>query len=150
MSQIPIKFQPITVTKAIKALDINQLLSLICQFLTGSIDTTGVVLPAAGATAPTSNSGLFYNTTSQQWMVYDATTGSYVNMTPSKVGEVKWSYDTTDEVSSGWVVCNSRYIENISTLTKQQKTNLKAFFTDGVLPSLTSGSQVGKVFAGSP
>lgn len=150
MSQIPVKFQPVTITKAFKALDINQFLAVVCQYMTAWIDVDNVSFYRSGATAPTSNVGLFFNTTSQTFMVYDATTGGYVNMTSDDVGDVKYSYNTSDDVSNGWVVCNSRYIENISTLTNQQKTNLKAIFTDGVLPSLTSGAQVGKVFAGSP
>ena len=150
MSQIPIKFQPVTITKAIKALDINQLISIICQYVTGSIDVDNVSFFRSGETTPTSNVGLFYNTTSQQFLVFDAANGGYNPMNDNQVGDVRYSYNTSDFISEGWVVLNGRSIDGVSPLSANQKTNLKVFFPGGTLPIVNSGSMVGKIFAGYP
>lgn len=149
MSQIPVRFQPVTITKALKALDINQLIAIFCKYVSAYIDLPNVAIIPAAAVTPTSNQGIFYNTTSQQFMVWNTSTGGYTPMGSSPVGDVKESYNTSDDVANGWVVMNGRTIDGITTLTGGQKTNLKTYFSTGVLPTST-GTTVKKFFCGYP
>jgi len=63
---IPITLTPIPVPVNIQAVNINDFLGIVCEYISGSI-SQNVSFFQQGATAPNSNQGIFYNTSTQRF-----------------------------------------------------------------------------------
>ena len=138
MSQtIPINLIPLPTPTGIEYSTIDQLLTVISNYLSGQI-STDVSFFAQGASDPTSYvTKLFYNTSQNVWKGWDTGTGSYLSITPFQYGDVKNSFVDGDEISNGWLVLNGRLITGIQGLSLRQGQVLAQLFPSGTLPQVT-------------
>lgn len=136
MSQnIPIKLVNLPVPVGVEAADINQLLALMAQYLSGTI-SANVSFFLQGSNFPTSNQGIFYNQSTNRFGNWNTQLGKYINISDLQVGDVKPSYVAGDDPANGWVVLDGRKVANVPNLTQLQYSNLDMLFSDKTLPNL--------------
>ena len=92
------------------------------------------------AADPTSNSGYIFNTTQKVFKYWNGT--GYSVVTQYKVGDVKQTFISGDDVANGWVLCDGR---QISTLGSLGLSTAQTAALNGVFPSgyLTNAIEVG-------
>jgi hypothetical protein len=133
---IPITLTPNSPPTDVQAANFSQLITLICQYVQGSIRASVsfflevVVDPTAFVT------NLIFNTSQGVWKFWSVAEGRYVTVTDYIVGDVKNSFFAADQVSAGWVVLNGRQITAIPGLSQLQIDNLTALFPSGMLPTV--------------
>ena len=133
----------------IEATDINGLLGIIAQYLQGSISQS-VSFFQQGSNYPSSDQGIFFNQTTQQFGAWNAALGRYIPLTTLKVGDAKPSYVAGDDVVNGWVELNGRNINSVAGITVSQQANLATLFGAGAtLPTQNFGATAGLVYVGS-
>lgn len=139
MSQtIPITLNPVPVPVGISAATIDQLLTVICQYVQGQIsdDVTFVLTGAADPTAFVTL--LFFNTAQGVWKYWDAGLGAYVAVTQFQPGDIKNTFISGDEIQQGWVLLDGRAISAIQGLSQTQAQVLQTLFgAQGSLPTVT-------------
>ena len=134
---IPISLVPLPTPTGIEYSTIDQLLTVIANYLSGQI-STDVSFFAQGASDPTSYvTSLFYNTSQNIFKGWDTGTGSYLPITPFQYGDVKNSFVAGDEVSNGWLELNGREVTAIQGLSLRQGQVLAQLFPAGTLPTVT-------------
>ena len=149
MTWIPITFRAVPLATPVRAVNIDQLLQIIAQQLSGEVDGAFAGLPQL-ATLPTYDQGLVYNTTSRAFYAWSTAQSKYVPITTVPLlGEVKLTYRINDEPATGYVVLDGRPIASISGLSETQATNAAGLFGT-TLPSLTISGAYYKVFVGYP
>lgn len=131
---IPITFSANTVPVGVKAVNINDLLTIISEYMTGQI-SQDVSFFIQGASAPAYNAGLFFNTTTQRFETWNGS--GYIPISELQVGDMKVALRSSDDTANGWVLLNGRPINNILTLTQIQRNNLNTLFASGALPNYT-------------
>lgn len=145
MSNISI---PITLAWSPVAVDVqyttlNELGTLLQSQLSGTV-TDSVSFFLSGATPPTTDQGvIFYNTATGQFMAWSDSAGAYVVVSDgTQVGDVKFNYNSADEVSTGWVLASgSRTIDSITALSTNQNLAAHTLFGAGALiqiPNITA------------
>lgn len=133
---IPISLIPMPTPTGIEYSTIDQLLTIISNYLSGQI-STDVSFFAQGASDPTGYvTSLFYNTSQNVFKGWDTCTGSYLPITPFAYGDVKNSFVAGDEVSNGWLELNGRQITAIQGLSLRQGQVLNQLFPTGTLPAV--------------
>lgn len=133
-TNIPITLSPIPVPVGVEAVNINDLLSIISEYMSGQISTS-VSFFIQNSVPPTSDQGIFYNTTTFRFERWNSTTGAYQPISEITVGDMKVSMLQTDDVTNGWVLLNGRSINNVANVTQVQKNNLTNLFPSGILPN---------------
>lgn len=132
---IPITLTPIPVPVNIQAVNINDFLGIVCEYVSGSI-SQNVSFFLQGATAPNSDQGIFYNTSTQRFESWNSNIGAYQPLTELQVGDLKAAYRTSDDTVNGWILLDGRVINDITGLTQSQNSNLQNLFgTGGSLPN---------------
>lgn len=144
MSQttIPISLTPIPVPIGLQALNINDLLTIVSEYISGSI-SANVSFFIQGDTPPTSDQGIFYNTNTLRFEDWSASAGAYVPISELQVGDMKAALRNQDDEGNGWILLDGRQIAAINNLTQVQINNLTSLFPTGTLPafSFLSGLQ---------
>lgn len=136
-TSIPITLSPIPVPVGVEAVDINGLLSIISEYMTGQI-SQNVSFFLQGTVPPNSNQGIFYNTSTKRFEDWNSSNGAYIPISELQVGDLKAALRQTDDVANGWILLNGRAINNITSLTQAQKSNLENLFgIGGFLPNYT-------------
>lgn len=134
-TSIPITLNANPVPVGITAVNINDLLGIVSEYVTGSI-SQNVSFFIQGATAPQSNQGIFYNTSSRRFEDWNSSTGSYVPISELQVGDLKTSLRQSDDAGNGWILLDGRSINSITTITQTQRSNLATLFgTNSSLPN---------------
>jgi len=135
-TSIPITLIANPVPVGIQAFNVDELLSIISEYVTGSISQE-VSFFITGATPPLNNQGLFYNTTTKRFESWNQSLGAYTPLSEIQVGDMKVALRQSDDLTNGWVLLDGRVINNIVDLTEQQKSNLITLFATGTLPNYT-------------
>lgn len=136
-TSIPITLTPIPVPVNIQAVNINDFLGIVCEYVSGSI-SQNVSFFIQGATPPNSNQGIFYNTSTQRFENWNSNTGTYQAITEYQVGDLKAAYRTSDDPVNGWILLDGRVINTITGLSQSQNSNLQNLFgTGGSLPNFS-------------
>lgn len=144
-TSVPIVLSPVPVPVGIQAVNINDLLSIISEYMTATI-SQNVSFYLQGSTPPNSNQGIFYNTTTKRFEDWSTSLGAYVPISELQVGDMKSSFRQSDDVGNGWILLNGRPINNVTGITQVQKSNLEALFgTASNLPSYSFLSGLGSV-----
>lgn len=134
-TNIPITLTPIPVPVGVEAVDINGLLAIVSEYMTGQI-SQNVSFFLQGTVPPDSNQGIFYNTSTKRFEDWNPAYGSYVPISELQVGDLKAALRQTDDVANGWILLNGRSINNIGSITQTQKSNLENLFgVGGTLPN---------------
>ncbi len=163
----PVTLIAIPAPVGIEAFTFNQLTQLLAKYLSASV-SPDVTFFQQGSVLPTTDQGVvFFSTTTGCFYFWNSTVGSYVvvgqNLVP---GDVKFDYDSADELSSGWVLASgSRVIDDIATLSANQNTAAHTLWGAGAtvqVPNITApvstvgggggsgGTLYPKVFLGYP
>lgn len=139
MQIIPINLAWLTVPVGIQATDINQLGTIIAQYLQGQIADT-VTFVQTGATDPTQKvTELFFNTSQGAWKYWDVGAGQYLAVTQFVPGDTKTTFNGGDEIQQGWVLLDGRKISAIQGLSANQAAVLNTLFgTGGNIPTVTA------------
>lgn len=140
MSQtIPITLQPITVPVTVQAADINQLLTVISQYLVGAINVD-VSFFQQGTVNPTQLvTQIFFNLTTGTFYQWDSGTGSYLAITQYQPGDYISTAVAGDSPQIGRIVCDGRVISTIQGISQAQLSVLNQLYgVGGSLPTLTS------------
>jgi len=139
MSQtIPIQLQPLPVPVDFRALDINQLLTVICQYVAGSISSTVSFFDSGPSNPSQMTSPVFLNTTQGVFYLWSTSLGSYQAMTQWQPGDTKATFVSGDSPQIGWIVCDGRVISTIQGISSTQLNVLQQLFgIGGSLPNLT-------------
>lgn len=150
---VPITFTALPAPTGIEAVDFNQLVGLIAQYLQGSISQS-VSFFLQGSNFPSSNQGLFYNQTTQQFGAWNNALGRYVPLTTDKVGDAKPCYVAGDDAVNGWIQLDGRNVNSVPGITVAQKANLETLFgAGGTMPTANFGATTnngcGKVYVGA-
>ena len=136
-TNIPITLTPIPVPVNIQAVNINDFLGIVCEYVSGTI-SQNVSFFLQGATPPNSNQGIFYNTSTQRFENWSSDNGSYLPITELQVGDLKGAFRTSDDPVNGWILLDGRIISTITGLTQAQNANLQNLFgSGGSLPNFT-------------
>lgn len=136
-TQIPITLSANPVPVGIQAVNINDLLGIVAEYISGSI-SQNVSFFIQGATAPQSNQGIFYNTTTRRFEDWNSAQGAYIPISENAVGDLKVALSQSDDMANGWVLLNGRTINSLQNITQIQKSNLETLF--GVNSSLPNYS----------
>ncbi len=137
MSNIPIQLSPLTVPVDFQAGDINQLLTIISQYLSASI-SANVSFFQQGSNWPTSDQGIFFNQTTRQFGTWSTGQGRYLPVTGLIIGDTKASFVAGDNTAAGWIQLNGRAINAVTGITNEQKSALEGLFGVGAnLPNYT-------------
>lgn len=128
MAAIPLALTWTNLTTPVNALDINQLGIIMCRQIGGQVDMAGQTTVYTGSVNPETNVGIFFNTTAQQFMVWDATIGKYAPMSGTRLGDTKDTYIANDEVAQGWIVLDGRTIATIPGISGTQRAYLVQLF----------------------
>ncbi len=136
--RIPISLSWTTLPVGVNPADLNQLGTVIAQYLTGQITTT-VSFSDSGASDPTQLvTPLFFNTSQGVWKYWDNGAGKYLAVTPFQPGDIKNTFITGDEIQQGWVVLDGRLISAIQGLSQDQASVLNQLFGIGEsIPTVT-------------
>ena len=139
MQTIPIKLTPNTVPVGIAYSDINQLLTIIGQYMGAQIQDT-VTFVQTGPNDPTQFvTPLFFNTSQGVWKYWDATSGRYLAVTQFLPGDTKTTFIGGDELQQGWVLLDGRKISQVQGLSQNQQQILEAIFgIGGSLPTTSA------------
>jgi hypothetical protein len=138
MPFIPIVLTPLPVPANAQAMNWDQLITLVCQYIQGSISAS-VSFFNQGSTSPTSNQGIFFNTLDNRFENWDTNQGSYIPISERQVGEIYPSFVGGDDIANGLVVLDGRSISSIAGLSQQQLTNLQTLFgANASIPLLSS------------
>lgn len=147
---IPISLQAIPVPVGIQAATIDQLLTVISQYVSGSI-SADVSFFTQGASDPTQFvTQLFYNTSQNIFKGWDTGTGSYLPITEHLPGDTKNSFVDGDEISNGWIKLDGRLNSAVAGLSLRQQAILNQLFPSGSLPVVAAlAGLVGMPLSGS-
>lgn len=139
MSQtIPIQLQPIPAPVSIRATDINQLLTIICQYVSGSISNNVSFFDSGPVTPSQMTSLVFLNTTQGVFYIWSSTLGAYRAMTQFQPGDTKSTFVAGDSPQIGWIMCDGRLISSIQGISTTQLNVLEQLFgIGGSLPNLS-------------
>lgn len=137
MATIPITLTPLTVPVAVQAADINQLLTVISQYIAGSI-SADVSFFVQGSNWPLSDQGIFFNQTTQQFGTWNTGQGKYLPITDLIIGDTKASFVAGDDTADGWIQLDGRAISAVTGINNDQKSALQSLFgVDAALPNYT-------------
>lgn len=137
MATIPITFSPLTVPVSVQATNINQLLAIISQYLSGQI-SANVSFFQQGSNWPLSDQGIFFNQTTQQFGTWSTAQGKYLPITDLIIGDTKASFVAGDDTADGWIQLDGRAINSVTGITNDQKSALQSLFgVDANLPNYT-------------
>lgn len=147
---IPITLTWGPVSASFTAADINELGTLLAKQLAGSIRAdVSFILPTLNDPT-TFTTQLIFNTTQGVFKSWSTTSGKYVPVTDSQIGDVKNTFVGVDTLATGWVILNGRSIAAIPGLSLQQQTVLETFFgVGGSLPTVIPQNIAGLPVVGS-
>lgn len=135
MATIPITFSPLTVPVSVQATNINELLTIIAQYLSGQI-SANVSFFQQGSNWPLSDQGIYFNQTTQQFGTWSTAQGKYLPVTDLIIGDMKSSFVAGDDTADGWIQLDGRAINAVTGITNDQKSALQSLFGT-TLPNYT-------------
>lgn len=149
-TQIPITLNANPVPVGVQAVNINDLLNIVAEYVSGTI-SQNVSFFIQGATAPQSNQGIFYNTSTRRFEDWSSAAGAYIPISENIVGDLKVALSQSDDPSNGWILLNGRTINSLNNITQLQKSNLETLFgSGGSLPNYSFlGALVGLPSSGA-
>jgi hypothetical protein len=138
MSQtIPITLQAIPVPVTVQAANINQLLTIISQYIAGAINAD-VSFFQQGTVNPTQlTTQIFFNTTQGVFYQWDVGLGSYSAITQYQPGDYIQTAVAGDSPQIGRIVCDGRAFSAIQGISQKQLSVLNQLYgVGGSLPTL--------------
>lgn len=138
MSQtIPITLQPITVPVTVQAATIDQLLTVISQYLVGAINVE-VSFFQQGTVNPTQLvTQIFFNLSQGVFYQWDTGLGAYRAITQYQPGDYISTAVAGDSPQIGRIVCDGRMISTIQGISQAQLSVLNQLYgIGGSLPTL--------------
>lgn len=135
---IPITLTPVPVPVGVKAIDINQLLTIISQYMAGSINQDVSFFQSVASDPTVGTTPIIFNSTQGVFKYWDVNVGKYVALTQFQPGDIKNTFITGDSPQTGWIVCDGRAISAIPNISQTQQGILNSLFgVGGSLPVLT-------------
>ncbi|MCG3776317.1 MAG: hypothetical protein JW395_3170 [Nitrospira sp.] len=135
---IPITLTPVPVPVGVKATDINQLVTIITQYIAGSINQDVSFFQIVSVDPTQQTTPLIFNTSQGVFKYWDTTVGRYTPVTPFQPGDIKNTFSGGDSPQTGWIDCDGRVISTIPNISANQQGVLNALFgAGGTLPTLT-------------
>lgn len=135
---IPITLTPVPVPVGVKAADINQLLTIITQFVSASVsgDVSFFQIVTVDPTAFTTT--LIFNSSQGIFKYWDTGSGKYLPVSVFQPGDIKNTFISGDSPQTGWIVCDGRPIGEVPNISQNQQSVLNNLFgVGGKLPDLT-------------
>lgn len=135
MTAIPITLTPVPVPVGVSYSSINQLLTIISQYVAGQIQANVTFIQEFANDPSTFQGNLIFNTTEGLWKRWDLGTTSYQPLTAFTYGDTKNTFVSGDDTTNGWIVCDGRKISAIQNITATQAAVLQSLFgVNGSLP----------------
>jgi hypothetical protein len=142
-TQIPIKLTPLPAPQSVQWANFDQMVVLICKYIAAAIGAN-VSFFIQGPSAPSSDQGLFYNTTVNKFMRWSPNDGKYIYITDFVVGMWSVSSVAGDDAAGGWIMLDGRAIDSIGGITPQQQNVLNTIFgANQNLPNVTFAPAIG-------
>lgn len=133
---IPITLQSNPVPVGITAANIDQLLTVIAQYMSASISGDVSFFYQTAADPTQFVTSLIYNTNQNVFKGWDTGTGKYLPITQFQTGDVKNSFVGGDEVSYGWIVLDGRLKSAITGLSQNQQAVMNQLFLSDYIPNV--------------
>lgn len=124
---VPIQLTPVPVPGGTNPTDINQLIALICKYISGSISES-VSFFVQGSNWPLSDNGIYFNSSIGRFGTWDSGLGKYIPISDRTVGEILPTFVSGDDVANGLIVLDGRNINTILSISQSQKSNLETLF----------------------
>jgi hypothetical protein len=135
---VPITLTPVPVPVGVEAANINQLLTIISQFMAGSISQDVSFFQSVASDPTVGTTPIIFNTTQGVFKYWDVNLGKYVALTQFQPGDIKNTFVSGDSPQTGWVVCDGRLISAVPNISQTQQGILNSLFGVGSsLPVLT-------------
>jgi len=136
---IPITLQAVPVPIGISAADINQLLTIIAQFMSASINQDVSFFQTVSADPTQKTTDIIFNEAQGIFKQWSVGIGAYVAITENQPGDIKSSFVAGDSPQTGWIICDGRTISGIQGISQSQLSVLNQLFgIGGSLPTLTA------------
>lgn len=137
-STIPITLTPVPVPVGVKALDINQLITIITQYTAASVNQDVSFFQLVSVDPSTQTTPLIFNISQGVFKYWDTTVGRYTPVTSFQFGDIKNTFSGGDSPQTGWIDCDGRTISSIPNISGNQQGVLNALFgAGGSLPTLS-------------
>ncbi len=137
MANIPITLTPLAVPVGIEAINFDQLLTLISQYVGAQI-SADVSFFVQGSNWPLSDQGIFFNQTTAQFGTWNTGQGKYLPITDLVIGDMKSSFVAGDNTADGWIQLDGRSINAVTGINQDQKSALEGLFgANANLPNYT-------------
>lgn len=137
-STIPITLTPVPIPVGVKALDINQLVTIITQYTAASINQDVSFFQLVSVDPTQQTTPLIFNTSQGVFKYWDTTVGRYTPITPFQPGDIKNTFSGGDSPQTGWIDCDGRTISSVPNISANQQGILNALFgAGGSLPTLS-------------
>lgn len=139
MSQtLPIALTAVPVPVTVKAMNINQLLAIVCQYVQGSVQTDVSFFQTVSVDPTALTTPIIFNTTQRVFKYWDTGVGAYLAITQFQPGDIKNTFVDGDSPQLGWIVCDGRKITDVIDISQaQQGVLIQLFGNGGSLPDLT-------------
>lgn len=135
---IPITLTPVPVPVGVKAVDINQLLTILTQYVAASVSADVSFFQTVSADPTQFTTAIIFNSSQSVFKYWDTGLGKYTAITPFQPGDIKNTVVPGDSPQTGWIECDGRVIAEIPNISATQQGVLNALFgVGGSLPTLT-------------
>jgi hypothetical protein len=138
---IPITLIPVTPPVGLVAADMDQLLIIISQYISGQIQANVSFFQEFSAPPSTFNGNLIFVTNLNNFMVWQTSTGTYQPLSQLSIGSViqqsvQYALPSYDDLLNGWFYLNGRNLGTIVGVSAVQYANLQALYPNGFLPNI--------------
>lgn len=137
-STIPITLTPVPVPVGIKATSINQLITILTQYIAASVNTDVSFFQTVSSDPTQQTTAIIFNTSQAVFKYWDTGFGRYMPITQFQAGDIKNTFLGGDSPQTGWIECDGRLISDIPNISASQQGVLNSLFgVGGSLPDLT-------------
>lgn len=135
---IPITLTPVPVPVGVRATDINQLITILTQYIAASVNADVSFFQSVSSDPTQQTTALIFNTSQSVFKYWDTGLGRYMPVTQFQAGDVKNTFVGGDSPQTGWIQCDGRLISAVPNISATQQGVLNSLFgVGGSLPNLT-------------
>jgi hypothetical protein len=134
---LPIILTPVPVPVTVKAININQLLVIISQYMQASVSAEVSFFQITAADPTSMTSLIIFNSSQRVFKVWDESLGKYIAISSFQPGDIKYTFSGGDSPQTGWVECDGRLIADVPGISQTQQGMLIALFPSGSLPNIS-------------
>jgi hypothetical protein len=135
---LPITLTPVPVPVGIRATDINQLITILTQYVAASVNTDVSFFQTVSADPTQFTTQIIFNTSQLTFKYWSTSLGKYTAITPFQPGDIKNTFLSGDSPQTGWIECDGRAISQVPNISQNQQGILNSLFgVGGNLPDLT-------------